>query len=259
MKLKLSVSSMGTYHKCPKKYQYHYIERPPVEKKTWTHLDAGTLAHRVLELFHLDLVNNVRPTTEYASLAARCFKQAVTEFDFERIKTIIPDVKIDIQDYLDKIKLDGLPQVLGTETKYSKTFGDYLVAGFIDRIDREAPGVYRVVDYKTSKDPKYLDKFQLAVYACAVKDMYPDAHTIHGSYVLLKHKSKFLSWTFTEKDFEETTNKIIQTGEDIISGRSWAKKPSALCRFCDYYELCQEKKQVSKFENLIGDDIFSFE
>ena len=51
-RIKLSVSSIKTYEDCPKKYWYGYIEKPPIEKKPWVHLEFGSCLHLALEKFH---------------------------------------------------------------------------------------------------------------------------------------------------------------------------------------------------------------
>jgi RecB family exonuclease len=238
--IKLSASSIGTYEKCPKNYHYRYIEKPDVPKQKWPHLEFGSCAHRVLELFHLDLIDNVRDPSEYADLMKDCFKKGLKEFDIEILRDELLYLKEVLQEYLNIILEEGLPQVISAEMDFNFKIGEYTVRGFIDRVDKIGPGEYHVVDYKTSKNPSYLTNFQLLLYALAIKERYPDAEIIHGSYVLLKHKSKLMSWSFTEKDYQETIQKVIDTGRSIDTEAVWEKKPSVLCNWCDYRTICQD-------------------
>jgi putative RecB family exonuclease len=238
--IKLSASSIGTFDKCPKHYHYKYIEKPDVPKKDWSFLEFGKCAHRVLELFHEDLITNVRETSEYPTIMRDSFKEALTEFDVEILRDELSYLKEILQTYLNQMLRDGLPEVISNEMDFKIMVGDYLVRGFIDRIDKVGPGHYKVVDYKTNKNPKYLTNFQLLLYAIVIKDRFPDAEKISGCYVLLKHDCKTLDWEFTDKDIKRTINKILRTGKSIDTRDMWEKKPTALCNWCDYRAICQD-------------------
>lgn len=242
--IKLSASSIGTYEKCPKKYHYQYIEKPPVPEQDWSHLEFGKCAHRVLELFHKDLCENVRNPSEYPDVMKLSFKDAIKEFDMDILKPEMPALKLVLQSYLDKINKAGLPQVIANELNFDFKIGEYTVRGFIDRIDKIADGHYKVVDYKTNKNPKYLSNFQLLLYALAIKEIYPDANKIDGAYVLLKHDCDTLEFEFSEKDYQETIDKVIRVGLSIDTSTEWEKRPSILCNWCDYQSLCQNSWDV---------------
>ncbi len=237
-KIKLSVSSMGTYEKCPKKYWYSYIEKPPIEKKEWAHLEFGSCLHLALENFHEFLMNNNIPQAEYGTLMKKCLLAAVKDFNEE---LLLPDNKLIqtiMQSYLNKIRTEGLPNVLWVEKPFDVMIGDFCLKGFMDRVDKVGPGAYRVVDYKTSKNPAYLDKFQLQVYAMVLRDQLPDMETISGSYLLLKHDCKTKDWDFTNKDLDDCRETILNYGDSILKDEVWCKKPTKLCDFCDYKNIC---------------------
>jgi len=238
--LKLSASSMGTYEKCPKNYHYRYIEKPEIEKKEWPHLEFGSCAHRVLELFHMDLCANVRKPEEYPTIMRECFKKSLKEFNVALLKPDLPFLREILQDYLDLIKREGLPEVVATELPFNFMIGDYKVRGIIDRIDKVGPGEYHVVDYKTSKSSKYLTDFQLILYALAIQEIYPDARLISGSYCMLKHKSVLKGWTFSEDDYVRVQERILHVGTSITLDEEWKKKPTFLCDWCDYKSICQD-------------------
>jgi len=238
--IKLSASSIGTFEKCPKHYHYRYIEKPDIPKKDWSFLEFGKCAHEVLELFHEDLITNVREVSEYPEVMKKSFKAALKNYDIEILRDELSFLKEILQTYLNKVLAEGLPHVISNEMAFKIMVGDFMVRGFIDRIDKEGPGEYRVVDYKTNKNPKYLTNFQLLLYALVIKEKFPDAKKIRGSYVLLKHNCKTLDWEFTEKDLKRTTNKILRVGTSIDTRDMWEKKPTMLCNWCDYKGICQD-------------------
>ncbi len=245
--LKLSASSIGTYDKCNKKYYYTYINKPDIVKPDWSHLEAGKFCHRVLELLHLHLMSNVVPQTEYSKLMSKFFAEASKEFNKDILRPDLPEIKKMLSDYLKVLKRDGLPEVIGVEIAFKFEIEDFVVKGFIDRIDRIGPGEYRIVDYKTSKNPKYLDSFQLLLYAIAVKELYADAQKIWGSYVLLKHESTTKDWEFTQKDIDKAIKTILDTGGKIKADQLWKKKPTRLCDWCDFKSICLDKWTENDF------------
>lgn len=237
--IKLSASSMGTYEKCPKKYHYHYIVKPDIPKPDWSHLEVGKCVHRILELFHIDLISNIRTPEEYPGLMSNFFKKAILEFNMEIIQPELLNIKEILKSYLNRMYLDGLPHVIESEMQFNYQVQDYTVRGFIDRIDKISDEEFRVVDYKTNKNPKYLTNFQLLLYAIAIQKKYPNVKKISGAYILLKHNCDKIEYQFTETDYENTIKKIIETGQAIDTNTNWEKKPSILCNWCDYQNICQ--------------------
>jgi len=242
--LKLSASSMGSYDKCPRKYYYRYINKPDIVLPEWNHLEFGVAAHRALELFHEYLLENHVPKEKWNKLMSAAFKKSIDESKernkFNNIKEDLDELKQVVQAYLNKVFIEGLPPVIHNELEFQFKIDEFTVRGFMDRIDKYDNGVYHVVDYKTSKNPNYLDDFQLALYALALKEKYEDVKSFRGSYVLLKHKSKYLDFDLSEKVLDKARNKVIKIGKDINTEEDWIKKPTKLCNWCDYKSICQD-------------------
>lgn len=262
MSLKLSVSSMDTYKKCPKKYHYTYIIKPKIEKKKWIHTEFGSCAHRMLELFHKKYIDSPFTQAESASIMKECYTSALKEFDMDILEGYtwspegdvpgIPFLRKIMQNYLNTIKKGGFPNVIGVEVPYSFFIGSTEVRGFIDRIDLVASGHYNVVDYKTSKSASYMTNKQLKVYAEAITRMYPDAKILSGEYIMLKLDCKRISWTFTKDELKNLVLDIENTANLITTESAWVKKPSALCSFCDYKNICQEAWIEEGDETVVG-------
>lgn len=235
--------------KCPKKYQYRYIIKPDIPQKKWNFTEFGSCAHKVLELFH-ERAKDVRPE-EYPALMKACFVEGVKEFDMnileEPVWTKNGDVpgivhlKEVIQSYLNKVRAETFPNVIGTEMSFLFDIKDgAAMRGFIDRVDQLDDGIYKVVDYKTSKDPKYLSPFQLLVYAKALRSKFGDVKKVLGSYVLLKHDCNTVDFEFSNHDIDECEKTLIKRANFIDTDELWVKKPTALCNWCDYKSICQD-------------------
>ena len=248
--IKLSVSSMDTFDNCPKKYNYRYIEKVKVDAQPQAFTEFGSCAHLILELFHQRANKDTNPE-DYSKIMKECFVQALKDPQFD--PTILRSyawsptgdrpgleyLKEISQSYLDKIKKDGMPNVIGTEVPYELELRKgVVIRGFIDRIDMPEPGHYRVIDYKTSKDPKYLKSFQLLVYSLAISNLYPDVEKISGSFMLLKHNFKEVDYNFGTMEIDNCARTIIKKADSILTEKSWKKNPTKLCDFCDYKNLC---------------------
>lgn len=249
--LKLSVSSMDTYEKCPKKYHYTYIEKPNIQKQKWGHTEFGSCAHKMLELFHLRHMKDPFDQKEAPAIMKECFVKALEEFDLDLLSqnTWSPKGEVSglvllknvMQNYLYKLKREGMPKIVGVEVPYSFKHSDSVeVRGFIDRIDLIAPGHYGVVDYKTSKSADYLTPRQLTVYAEAITRAYPDVKKLSGKYIMLKLDCEEVKWDFNQDDLNKLIINIDKIASAIKTETKWLKKPTALCNFCDFKSICQD-------------------
>lgn len=243
---------MDTYKSCAKKYYYRYVEKVKIEDVKWPWTEFGSCAHLILEYFHNE-VNLDTPEEEWPEIMKKCFVKAVKEFRFSDVnadqntpdggsKKGLPYLKEIIQDYLDVLREEGLPDVIGNEIPYNfEIKKDVIVRGYIDRVDRVDEKTIRVVDYKTSKNGKYLKEFQLLVYAVALKQMYPEIEVVEGEFVLLKHRCDRKKYRFTDFDIDRCYDLIQDNLELIETDTTWKKNPGILCKFCEYENLCQGK------------------
>ena len=248
-KLKLSVSAMQTFDSCKKKYQYNYILKPSIKKIEQSHLEVGKFVHRVFELFHIYLKAQPLPKSEWKALLKKCSDNALGEFSKAILEKEATTIKKIFKDYLDMITKEGLPNVVACEKPFELMVGDYLLKGFIDRVDEEEEGVYHVYDYKTSKSDAYMKPFQLEVYALILKEEFPDLKQVKGSFLMLKLGCKKITYDITDATIDSCRQKIIKYGESILSEMEWEKTRSPLCKFCDFEKICNAEED--NFDNWV--------
>jgi putative RecB family exonuclease len=237
--LKLSASSMKTYEQCPKKYYYNYIAKEP--RKQWDHFDLGNLCHRALEIFHQTYMEEGTSKKSLSRLMSHSFTEARKEF--EDIKNnLLVEAKELIQNYLASVSKGNMPLVKGVETSFDFHLSDdILIRGFLDRVDILKSGIFHIVDYKTTKNTKYLDPFQLLIYGMWLKKEYPHVENFKASYLLLRHNSKLKSYDFNVKDLDKCKKKILKYAEKIntsLEEDTWAPIPGPLCNWCDFKKIC---------------------
>lgn len=235
--IKLSASAVKTYDQCPRKYYYTYIDKAP--RKQWAHFDLGNLCHKALEVFHeVYMQEGLTKKKSLAKLMGYGFKIARKDFPHMN-DSQLAEAKSLLMDYLLFIKQNGMPMVKGVETSFDFYLReDVRIRGFLDRVDILKDGRFHIVDYKTTKNIKYLDKFQLLVYGLWLIENYPEVDSFKGSYVLLRHGAKSKEYEFNTKDVEKTKKELLAYADAIRSEDTWAPVPTILCRWCDFNNIC---------------------
>lgn len=238
--IKISASSVKTFDQCPKKYWFQYINKAP--KKEWPHLVLGNICHKTLEIFHKKYLIKKVSNDKLGSLMKESFVDALKEFQNAE-KKIIDEAFLLLRDYLESIKKTSMPNVKGVETPFEFEIDTgILIRGFIDRIDDIGCGKIRISDYKTSKNPKYLDSFQLNIYGLWLRKENPNIKNFSGSYILLKHKSITKDYEFNSFDLDKIQKSLISYANKIKTETEWNFSPSPLCDFCDFKQLCDSQK-----------------
>lgn len=240
-KLKISVSASKTYVQCARKYFYSYIERRP--SKPQEHLHLGKFVHATLEDFHNAMMED--KDLDWAATLTEKFKAQLTTLNKDGTGLeypLLPESKQRAHEmlvtYLGMLRKDGMPEVLSNERSFAIDLGDNIVVrGFIDRIDRDKEGGYIVRDYKTGRS-KYLDEFQLLIYCLPLLEDEPDLEIFKGDYIMLGENSKHLPYTFTRTDVDRAVAKIKKIANQIRTDQTWDPKPSFLCGWCDFEDIC---------------------
>lgn len=235
--IKLSASAVKTYEQCPRKYYFNYIQKAP--KKHWDHFDLGNICHKTLELFHTKYMKKAIPKKEWGKLMSESFTKAREGF-LNLSDPLILDAKEMLAEYLKSVKENGMPVVKGCETSFDfKLAEDIMVRGFVDRIDILKDKKFRIIDYKTTKNDKYLEPFQLSVYGLWLKEQHPDIKSFKGAYVLLRHGSKLKEYDFNLEDIETARKDLIAYAKKIKEENTWTPIPTKLCNYCDFKDICQ--------------------
>ncbi len=246
---RFSFSQLTAFENCPLQYKFAFILKIPVPSDKAS-LIFGRLMHNVLYEFLLPLSQGGQ-----ADLFAKKpdFKEYINWARLKNIyqKRFISDgynSKKEAEDYynegLNNLKLflqqikEQKPELLYLEKNFSFRLNNDIIKGTIDRIDKNLDGSLNVIDYKTGNSKEklsYKDKKQLIIYQLFLESSL-NLKVSNLSYYYLKDGTK---QTFTASD-DEKIKVETETIEQIkaIKKKEFPAKPSRLCQYCDFKEIC---------------------
>lgn len=238
--LKLSVSKVGVFEECKARYKFSYILRLPKKERDYHVL--GSFTHKVLENFHLNYLKD-KPDN-LPTLMSLSFKESVKEFESKLSPQIKKEAYNILKNYLARVTLNKveLDSVLALEKNFEVPLSQNVILnGMIDRIQLDPDGIYRVIDYKTTKNKKYLENewFQLLTYAYVLYLEHPEIKKVRASYILLRHDSEYMTTEFPLEQILRTKEDYIKYANDIVNESEYVASPSRMCQFCDFYDICE--------------------
>lgn len=252
----LSVHKLKMFYECAGKYKFCYKDKLPRVEKDF--LVFGKFLHLVFETFHRKIMDDPNLSNDWENVLQDSWNIAFKEYEKDLIKEQKPDEANLIEEaqkivniYKDNLLKEGLPNVIAVEKLfYINIDNKILVQGAIDRIQLDPDGILHVVDYKTTKDVKYLkDYFQLMTYCYSLIIEDESIQKIRASFLALKNNCALLTKEFSRDDILEIAEKFIKCFYDIEDEKLFRPNPNFLCMFCDYLDHCpQGMKFIKKFE-----------
>jgi putative RecB family exonuclease len=119
--------------------------------------------------------------------------------------------------------------------------GAYRVQGVIDRLVRARDGALEIHDYKTARrtpSQRVLDEDrQLALYELGVREHHPDAKEVRLVWHYLQ-AGELRSSTRTPEQLDQLRSETMELIDRIESETEYAARPSALCAWCEYSDVC---------------------
>lgn len=257
-----SYSQLAAFSNCPYQYRFAHILKIPMRGKAV--FSFGKTMHSVLQ--KLFVLIGEKKGLGQADLFNKITKQENKKTETIEFKEILElyeqswiddwyESKRQKEEYREKGKeiLKGFyekyknnwPNAILTEKGFNiklTSNGDlYTVRGVIDRIDKEE-GKVKIVDYKTGKPKEKLtfeEKEQLLIYQIAIEDLFrEEVGSLSFYYLDNNSEAEFVG---SREDIAKVKEKIIGTIEDIKKG-VFQPKPSQLCKFCDFFEICEFRK-----------------
>jgi CRISPR/Cas system-associated exonuclease Cas4 (RecB family) len=205
----------------------------------------GKAVHKVLEDFHMAyLMGSTNKLNVEMKIA---FEKMLIEFE----KEITPELKTEIysmvDQYLRVVYKTGTKHVLHCELPFAINLTeDVILNGAIDRIQNDSDGALHILDYKSTKNKKYLldDYFQLETYGFVLwndvryREQIEKTGYVRASYMLMRHDFELITKEISLDTIQKIPNKFIKYAEDIRKETVYEATPSPLCDYCDFQEIC---------------------
>jgi DNA helicase-2/ATP-dependent DNA helicase PcrA len=262
-----SYTQLAAFNNCPYQYRFAHILRIPIKGKF--NFSFGKTMHSALQkIFGLVIEKKglgqgslfIKSAGDNMGSSEETKEIYSPDISFNEILKLYDASWID--DWYDSKKQKEEYKKLGQEIlkvfhdKYNRRWPDtiflekgfnvkitvngelYTVRGVIDRID-EVDGKIKIIDYKTGRPKDKLspeEKEQLFIYQLAVSDIFKQTVGSLAFYYLENNSEvEFLG---NSDDLNNIKEKIIGTINEIKKGE-FPAKPSQLCRFCDFFAICE--------------------
>lgn len=262
--MRISHSAMETFKQCPYKYKLNQIDKIPEPKSEESVF--GSYLHYILQWFFENNYNKISlkdllsyyekhwPEIKYFDNKTQKEKPMSNFFFEEGIMMLKNFYQKNGHKDVTIISLEAPFEISLTDQNDQI----HIVSGIIDRIQKTDTR-YEVMDYKTGKrlptQTKVDQNNQLSIYALAFLDKWPDIKIkdLDLSLYFLKF-GEILKTKRTKEELEETKNKILKIIKDIQKEKSFCPKPTVLCGWCGYKNICpvfkhyQPKPEIEKDE-----------
>lgn len=248
-----SYSSLSLIKQCPYQYKLKYIDKIYKDKASIA-LKIGNLCHKILELqrdptskISLKELNDILQKGYYSEKEnidgiekiSKNFYEEFVEINSKSNLSYIEKIKA-FEDKIKSYKPDSHWRVVATELPFELQYGEFILNGKIDRIDKNEDGFYRVVDYKTSnavyKDKDLATPLQMFIYALAIKEIYGE-YPIEFVYdFVLLNETKTAMKKGWESRGKKALDNIVKSRKEYYDSNIFPPKPTPLCYWCDYRE-----------------------
>lgn len=270
--MRTSYSSLETFKTCPLKYKFQEIDKIRAPKN----IEAvfGSAVHSALKYMFqrsplypaLDqVINYFRDMWDQRKTAiAPPHDKSEEDIFYKEGVSLLENFYKKNQPW--NFNVIDLESRFETEIEDKKTGEKHILAGIIDRIDKNNDDAYEIIDYKTArKMPAQKDidnNLQMSIYHLGLVKRWPhlDAGKIKLSFYFLKHREK-ISTARTQQQLEDTKKNVLNIigdiSERIKDNHNFPPTPSALCDWCGYRRICpmwkhlyaKEEKEKDKIKN----------
>ena len=257
---RLSYSGLEVFKNCPYQFNLKYGEKK-YTKETTLALELGSLCHLILELKcnyikagkHVDYdylhfilkygsIDTNEKTKEHILGVDELKRKYFEEwYESDNASGMTYEEKMEVFKKVLKEEMNhaSIWHPIYAELPFEFVYKDRVIFnGFIDRIDINIFGSFRVCDYKTSKkqfeSAKVVTSLQFGIYAMAI---YQEFGQIPVSFLyrfMLIDEDQAAMTSGWEKRLEKTLDNLLDKIDKCKKSGIWLPKPSPLCHWCNY-------------------------
>ena len=240
-----SFSKISLYKNCPKAFNYKYFMKKK-EAFFSIELHLGRSIHSCLKNAYFQKNDGNEMTLN--SLVSS-FNEFWNTPDLEKAKVIkqnhlkqnyFDEAISMLENYYNNVFIKDDSEIIEVEKRFYFPLNDsFSIQGVIDKISKQPNGLIRLTDYKTgSQIGKPENSQQLGCYALwAFKEF--KVGKIEACIEALK-TGETKTTVLMSSIVEETKNQILGDISTICDCNNFVAKPSALCGWCGYNEICDQ-------------------
>jgi putative RecB family exonuclease len=245
-----SHSRLASFEECPRKFHYRYVQKLPAELES---IEAflGKRVHEVLERLHGFTRRGLVPSLAKVIDRFRALWEAgvaAPRIRIARAGTRPEQYRANGERCLTNYYRRNYPfdhgETLGIEERIAFELGageGYRVQGVIDRLVRAPDDAIEIHDYKTGQRvprQEQLDRDrQLALYQLGLTGRFGEGQPIRLVWHYLL-SDQLRTSTRTPEELASLRRDTIELIDRIRAERRFEPVPSALCRWCEYREIC---------------------
>jgi putative RecB family exonuclease len=245
-----SHSGLSAFENCPRQFQYRYVLKVEVTTES-VEAFLGKLVHEVLERLYRFVAEGRVP--KLAQVLSRYEQWWQERLDPARVRIVRSEVPIGAYRetglrcltnyYRSRYPFDS-EETLGLEEMVHFSLdasGHYRMRGVIDRIARARDGALEIHDYKTGKrvpsQARIDEDRQLALYQLGVVERFGQDAPVRLVWHYVASNVLRTSTRSPEQlaALRQTTIRLI---DRVESETEFPPRPSALCGWCEYREIC---------------------
>jgi len=242
----LSYSRISRFESCPLSFKFHYVEKQPPEPGD--PLRFGSVVHAALERLLGEVIAEERsgPLSEERALALlrdEWAKENLTGLGlFEEGGAILKRFVADqgVVDHRD---------LLAVEKEFEIRAGEFLVRGFIDRVDRIDDETIEIVDYKTNRQlftrEEVDQSLQMSLYYLAAQRLWPWAKKVKLTFHMLRHGVR-MGTQRTPEQVEAALAYVVTVGRMTEEATAFPPLLGPNCVYCDHRRRCPAYAEALK-------------
>lgn len=248
-----SYSSISSCENCPKSFEFRYIKKIP---EAFQSIEAfmGGIVHKVLERLYAERENGINIKNEELTDIYRenweiSYGNKIKIVNGDKNTQHYIDLGIEqLNNFYKNIFMTDRSRSVMLEEKFSVELPNGIIyRGIIDRVARLGDGRIRVVDYKTGTVGEPLDTLQLPSYSIHIFESNPLETELEICYEDLK-KGLTKTALIIKEDVKEIKSEIASKIVQIRSMKDFPAKPSSLCKWCGYNEICEDYLKLTGSE-----------
>lgn len=247
----VSVSRLGVYEQCPRKFFFEYVEKSdPISETDSSGADLGKVVHSGCERLYRWVVRDEFSGIIPEQQIARAYREAFSDRDTTAIGVEMFDEGLQLmRAYFDRRPTVDHWSILAVEQEFNVEIAPFIfVKGFMDLVEVEDQ-IVTVRDYKSGANLFTQDdldsSLQAGLYLLVARKLWPWAKGYRFVFDMLRHDRE--QWVDRGvADLRIVREYVISVTSQIEQPfHPWPAKLSTLCGWCRHRERCDVFKKAA--------------